>query len=480
MAKPTLSYLSMEELESIHLASTRILQRIGVTFPNRRALDLFREGGASVDYETSVVKIPPKMVEDALQKVPREIHLYARDPKYDIHVTDITQRWPIFGLMAGTVFVLDMETKKRRPATTKDLADCNTILDACENLEFHEPIISPQNVPLEVTWQHAYNISAKTCSKHVTLTVESLDITQDIIKMAIAVSGGEKKFRERPLLSIILLTIPPLKNDPGAVASVLEAVKYGLQIRVSAGTMAGASSPVTLAGCLAQANAEALAWMVLVQLANPGNPFVLGMNPRIMDMRYGTVSLSSPEWAIMRACIGDIGRYYNIQTQAYQMVVPSKLVDAQAGYEKTLTGLMSALGGINLAMGFVMDSQTQSCAADIVFSNEIVGAIRRILRGFEVNEETLAVDLIEEVGRNGNFVGTEHTLKHYREHWQPILLERRSWGEWHNDGEKDLWDRCVEKTHQILAKHRVEPLSEDVCRELDEIVNAAERRIGKR
>jgi trimethylamine--corrinoid protein Co-methyltransferase len=312
----------------------------------------------------------------------------------------------------------------------------------------------------------------------VVLTPETREETQDIIKMGIAVAGGEENFRKRPLISIIVLTIPPLNNDAGAVAGVLEAVKYGIQIRASAGTMAGASAPVTLAGILAQSNAEALSWMVLVQLANPGNQFVLGTNPRIMDMRYGTVSLSSPEWALMRACIGDIGRYYNIPSQAFQMVVAAKVIDAQAGYEKALTGLMSGLGGINVAGGCIMDSQNMCCKADIPFTNEIIGAIRRVLRGFEVNEETLAVDLIDQVAHHGNFMETKHTLMHYKEHWQPTLLERRSWSEWNDDGVKDQWDRLVERTEQILATHVVEPLADEVSQELDAIVKAAERRVG--
>ncbi len=373
-----------------------------------------------------------------------------------------------------------MKTRERRPATVNDLADCITIVDACENMDFTEAIISPQDVPLELTWQHAFNITFRNCSKPVVWTVEGLDITRDIIEMAIAVAGGENEFRKRPLLSFVVLTVPPLNNDPDAVACILEGIKYGIQIRVSAGTMAGASSPVNLAGCLAQANAEALSWMVLVQLANPGHPFVFGMNPRIMDMRYGTVSLSSPEWALMRACVADIGRFYDLPSLAYQMVVPSKLVDAQAGYEKALTGLMAALGGLNLAGGFVMDSQNQTCPADIVFSDEIIGALRRILRGFEVNDETLALDLIHEKGPGGNFVGTEHTMRHYKEHWHPTLFERRSWNEWSNDGAKDLWDRAVERAEQILTSHKPVRLSKKVCQELDNIVKTAEKRLDLR
>lgn len=477
-AKPVLRFLSQAQLETIHLASTRILERTGAVFPDREALSLFEAGGATVDHGRSLVRIPSRMVEDALGKVPREIHFYGRDPKHDVHVTDPTQRWPVFGVMAGATHVLDMKTRRRRPVTLQDLAECYTVFDACGNLENAGPIGAPQDVPLELTWQYAFHTAFRTTSKSLSITVETLATTRDVIRMAIAAAGGEKNFRARPPLSVIVLTVPPLKNDPGAVAGVLEATRHNLQVRVSAGTMAGASSPVTLAGCLAQTNAEALAWMVLVQLANPGNPFVLGMNPRIMDMRYGTVSLSSPEWAIMRACIGDLGRYYNVPSQGYQMVVAAKLLDAQAGFEKALTGLMSALGGLTVALGFFMDSQNQVCAADIVFSDECVGALRRVLRGFEINEETLALDLIDEVGHHGNFVGTAHTRQHYKEHWYPTLFERRSWSEWNQDGGKDLWERAVEKAERILATHEVTPLPEDARRELDGILASARKRVG--
>lgn len=478
MAKPVLTYLTREELESMHLASTKILEKTGVRFPYKPALDLFRDGGASVDYETSIVKITPKMIEDALAKVPKELHLFARDPKHDIHITDISQRWPIWGSMSGTVAVLDRKTKKRRPLHVKDIIEYFTIADFCTNIDIAEAVGTPMDVPLEVSNQHAYSTVFKNFTKPVVLTPETLEATKDIIQMGIAVAGGEKSFRKRPLINMMVLTVPPLNNDGGAVAGVLEGLKYGIQLRVSAGTMAGASSPVTLPGCLAQANAEALSWMVLVQLANPGNEFALGMNPRIMDMRYGTVSLSSPEWAIMRACIGDIGRYYDLQTQAFMMVSASKLIDAQAGYEKALTGLMTGLGGVTVAMGCIMDSQNMCCTADLPFTDEIIAAIKRILGGFEVNEETLAVDLIDEVAHQGNFLDTEHTLNHYKEHWQPALLERRSYAEWKDSGAKDQWERLVERAEQILSSHKVEPLPAAVDRELDEIVNAAEKRMG--
>jgi len=476
MAKPILNYLSMEELEAIHLASTKILEKTGVRFPYKPALDIFRAGGALVDYNTSIVKISSKMIEDALAMVPRELNLFARNPEHDVHITDIKRRWPVWGSMSGTTAILDRKTMTRRPLTTKDIAEYFTIADACKNIDLAEAVGTPMDVPLNVTNQQAFCTMFKTFSKPVCLTPEKLEETQDIIKMGIAVAGGIENFRRRPLINMMVLTVPPLNNDGNAIAGVMEGLKYGIQLRVSAGTMAGASSPVTLPGCLALANAEALSWMVLVQLANPGNEFALGMNPRIMDMRYGTVSLSSPEWAIMRACIGDIGRYYNIQTQAFMMVSASKLIDAQAGYEKALTALMTGLGGITVAMGCIMDSQQICCTADLPFSDEIIGAVKRILGGFEVNEETIAVDLINEVAHHGNFLETKHTLKHYKEHWQPTLLERRSWTEWNNSGAKNQWDRLVERAEHILSTHKVKPLPKDVERELDEIVKVAEKR----
>jgi trimethylamine--corrinoid protein Co-methyltransferase len=298
--------------------------------------------------------------------------------------------------------------------------------------------------------------------------------------MGAAVAGGEAEFKKRPLITMIVLTVPPLNNDTDVIESVLEALKYNIQIRISPGTMAGASAPASLAGLIAQGNAEALSWLVLVQLINPGNEFVLGQNPRIMDMRYGTVSLSSPEWALMRGALGDLGRFYNLPIQAFQQVTAAKVIDAQAGYEKTMTGLMSGLGGLNVAMGNIMDSQNLCCKADYPFTNEIIGAIRRILRGFEVNEETLAVDLVDEIAHKRDYMRTKHTMKHYKENWMPTLLERRMWQEWHDDGEKDMWDRLVERAEDILANHQVEPLPQDVCDELDAITEEAESKLDKK
>lgn len=475
MAVPYLKYLSEEELDQIHAATMKVLEETGVVFPTKKALDIFKAAGAKVDYSNMLVKIPRQLVEEAIKHCPSSITLCGRDPKYDVVAEG---RKVTFGTIGNAHFVLDFKTGQKRLATNQDLAEITRIIDACDNILHMEPQVTPQDVPKEASYQYSWITALKNTVKHVRITPYGADGVEDALRIGSAIMGSESEFLKRPILSFMVLTVPPLRQDPKVCEGFVEAARYNVPIWFSCGPCSGASSPATLAGTLVIVNVGVLSGITLVQLINPGAPVFYGSFARIMDMKTGQVSLGSPEWGIFRACIGDLARRYRIPSWGGTMIIASKIIDAQAGYEKAITALMSGLGGVNISCGMQLDCENLVSFEDHVVNNEIVGAVLRILRGFEVNEETLAVKVIDQMGPEGVYLKSKHTLKHYKtEFWAPEITERRSYKEWFDDGAKDMWQRAKEKTAQILANHKPQPLRPGAEEELDRIARDAARRL---
>lgn len=477
MAQPKLEFLTAEEVESIHFTSLKILEETGVIFPVKEALGVFHERGAKVNHETGLVKIPPDIVEEAIAKVPSGVTLFARDPKYDVPVQKETVT---FGTIGNATHVLDLETGERRRATNRDLADITRVIDACQNILHLEPQVTPQDVPKEASYQYSWATTLKNTVKHVRLSAHGKDGVQDGIKMGSAIAGGQQALKTKPFISFMALIPSPLAHDPTVCEGFMEAARLGFPIWFESGPVAGASAPVTLAGALALNNAEVLSGIVLAQLVRPGTPVIYGSFLRIMDMRTGNVSISSPEFCIFRPCIASLARYYKMPSWAGVMLNDAKIIDCQAGYEKALSALMSALGGVNLLCGMQLDNEHIVSAEDMVVNDEIVGAVLRILRGFDVNKETLALEVIDEIGPRGVFLRSRHTMDHYRrELWSPSITERSTWTEWKAKGEPDMWKVARERTKKILKTHQREPLSHQVASELDAIAREAAKRLVK-
>ena len=286
--------------------------------------------------------------------------------------------------------------------------------------------------------------------------------------MASVVAGGRQALIDRPFVMAYPEPASPLFHVPQAAEKLLYSAEFGMPVIYTPCPMSGGTAPVTMASLLAIVNAECLSGLVMAQLKNKGIPFVIGGVPTIMDMARGTISYGAPEMSLALSGYADIAHHYRLPTWGTAGCSDSKLPDEQAAIESTFSCLMNGLAGINMVHdpGFI-NSGLMGSLEMLVMTNEIIGMVRRMLKGIPVNEETLATDVIQQVGPAGHFLTQDHTVKHFRrEHWFPNLMDRTPYEQWAKEGRKSMADRVKEETLSILESHVPEPLDDDTLREL--------------
>jgi len=465
--KPQISFLSQEEQELIHNSALSVLSSVGFKMPSREALDIMQNAGAKI-HGKDTVKIPADLVAYAVENAPKreEFALYGREEKYDIR---FSEKIPSLSNMIGATHVIDLKTRERRPCTIQDVADMVLIMDALENFNMNGPLATPQDVPLDRSDWYALAVTLKNTSKPIFAPGPGARYVEDAVRMGSLAVGSEEKFRERPFICITTLVKCPLQLSLTSIEGLMEANRQGIPSLISSGPILGATSPVTLAGTLIQVHAEVLACLVLSQLVHAGAPVIYQSFARGMDMRSGNVTLSSPEWSILKGAAAQMGRYLGVPVRMPSFLRDSKVLDAQAGFETGSVGLVSTLSA-DMVVGPLLDMDCIMDFADIVFTDEAMAALKRIVRGFSIDENTKALNIIAEVGTGGDFLSTEHTLENFRrEIWTPHLMERRDWSSWEKDGRKDIEQRAIEKAKEILANHNPARLASDIEAEIDQI-----------
>lgn len=469
--QPQISFLSPEEQERIHQAALWLLENVGMQMPSREAVDVMRKAGAAIE-DKNLIKIPAGLVSYAVENAPKreEFILFGRDEKYDIHFGKDT---PVLCSMKSATHVIDLETRERRPCTNRDVADMVRLMDALENVNINAPTATPQDVSHETADWYAFATTLKNTTKPIFGPGTGAQCVKDVVKMAQLAVGGEEKFRERPFICFSILTRPPFQIDRLSLEALVELSRQRLPVILSSGPILGMTSPVTIAGTIAQVHAEFLAALVLSQLIGPGTPVVYTSFARSMDMKTASVAMSSPEFAILKGALGQMGRYLGLPVGMPAMLRDGKILDAQAGFETGAAGLVSAMAA-DMILGLQYDMDTLVDFADLVFCDEAMAALKRIARGFSIDQNTLGLDVIKEVGHGGSFLSSKHTLQNFKQElWAPQLTERRAWAQWEKDGKKDIEQRAREKAREILASHQPERLPPEVEAEIDRVVREA-------
>ena len=470
--KPVLQFLSNEEIQIIHQSALQILSSIGMRLPHPEALELMRQNGADTGDE-NVVRIPTRLVEAAIESVPKrkEVTLFGRDPKHDV---TFEKHDPGLACMTMAVNVIDPHSRQKRPATNDDLAALTRMADQLENIRVNGGLVTPQEVPGDFNDWYTWATTIKNTTKHITGGMLGARCVRDAAKMGAIALGDEKLFRERPFISGWVLTLPPFAIDTESLEALMEMSRWKIPVMLSSGPILGTSSPVTIAGTIAQAHAEILAGIVVAQLVNPGAPIIYTSFARGMDMKSGNVSMACPEFGILKVALAQMGQYLNLPIRMPSMLRDSKVLDAQAGFETgmiaTVTGLMADLmDGMQLDMDLVVDFP------DLVFCDDCMAAIRRMTTKLVVDEDTLAMETMKAVGPGGTFLSQDHTFQHFRrELWMPKLLERRNWELWENDGALDIFKVAEGKTLEMLSADPEPLLPGEVQDQIDEVVSKAQ------
>ncbi len=454
--------LTDEQVRRIHQASLAILERTGVQVEEPEALRLFTEAGTDVDGNR--VRLSQSLIEDTLDKAPSRVVLAGRNPDNDLILEGARVH---IGTGGAALQVLDLETSKIRKAVLRDVADMARIVDALDNIHFYLIPIYPTDMSKENVEINKYYASLANTTKHVQAGVYTIQGIRDVVEMCERISGGPKPLRERPIVSFITSwMVSPLKFDAGVTTLLIECCRQRVPVVLSAAPMAGSTAPVTMAGMLAQLNAEQLAGLALTQLAQPGCPVLIGPIPATADMRSGKYLSGSVELGLCNAAITQLAHFYEVPIYNSAGMTEAKIPDIQAGMEKAQSVIQVALAGANFihhAAGMLEDMSTIAYE-QFVIDNELLGMAMRAVRGIEVNDDTLALDVINQVGPGGHYLMEEHTMRYMRTelYYPSAVFDRQGRERWEEAGGTDAWTRAKEIARRILAEHQPEPLDPQV------------------
>lgn len=465
--KPELRYLNDADIKNVHDLALELLETMGIQLCAKEARDYFEKAGATIDGE--VVKIPRKIIEEALKTVPKrdEFVLYGRDPKNDYRVNEAP---PTLAAMTMATAVIDPYTRKKRKATNEDLKNLTKILEVMDTVSIASGLVTPQDVPLESSDWYTWATTIKNTSKHITGGVVGKEGVRDAIEMASLAAGSREAFLERPFISFWVLTSPPMKLDKDPLDVLIESSVHKVPLVISSGGILGISSPITIEGAIIHTHAETLASIALTQLVNQGTPVIYSSYVRSMNMQSMSVLMSSPETAIMKSCMAELGKFLDLPTKMPANLRDAKLLDAQAGFETGMVGTIGALScdfivAMQLDMDLVVDF------ADLPYSNECMSQLQRLVRGLEFTDKKIGMKNIIDTGHGGSYLNSKHTAKNFRkELWVGDLTERGNWNSWQKEGGKDILEKSSERAIELLERLKnVELLDAETRKKIDMI-----------
>lgn len=467
-----LEVLSHDQIKRILGAAKEVLERTGVVYYDEEAIETMKKAGCYVDGNR--VRIPAHLVEKALRTVPSKVTL--SNSRTGKRAMELTGNNAYFGTGSDTPFFIDPYTQDRIPASKETVSMATKTIDALENMDFVMSLGIVQDVPQLVYDRHQFQAMVNNTSKPIVITANDVEGYADIIKMCEIVAGGEEELKRHPFMTLYAEPISPLQHAEDAAQKLILAGKKQLPVVYTPCIMAGGTVPATLAGAMTNGLAESLSGLVLNQQTNEGSPFIMGGVFTIMDMNTTIFSYGAPEFDLMMSALADISNYLDLPMFGTAGCTDSKIVDEQACIEDAISILMTAQSGANLNhdVGYIEHGNAASLE-NLVINNDLIGFARRIVKGIEVNEETLAVDLIDEVGPGGHFLGEEHTMKYFKkETYYPDLFKRQFYENWEDEGEKSLFDRANDKVKDILENYEPEPLPDDIQEKLQNVVDEAE------
>ncbi len=465
--------LSPEQCQKLHSASLEILSRTGVRLYHQKAVDLLNKAGASVSEENRV-RIPSGLVEKAFSTVPKRITLYDRHGQPALFLED---HRCYYGPGSDCLNVIDHRTGERRKPVLQDVVEGITVCDALPNIDFVMSMFLPSDVAPMVSDRYQMKVMLNTTTKPIVFVTNEFSGCVDAVEMAEAVAGGAEALQLRPFAVCYINVTTGLIHNEDALQKLLFLAERGLPAMYVPIVIGGLSGPITPPASMALINAGVLVGLVLSQLKREGAPFIVpGWGSEGLDMKTLVSPYCSPN---PRGLAHALAHYYNLPSFGLGGCSESKQVDQQAAAEAALTLMAETLGGANLIhdLGYLESGLTGSLA-QLLICDEIVGWLEHFMAPVEINDETLALDLIDEIGPDGQFLDTEHTLAHFREHWYPTVFDRRNYDRWQAAGGKSPAERAADRVKKILAEHQPEPLPQDVAQAVHAIVERAEARYG--
>ncbi len=467
-----LRILSDSDIEAIHGSTLRILAETGVILTHPESREILSAAGAKVDKER--VFLPAELVEGQLANVGTKVSLRGRDGSIKT-LGDQSLHWHNLG---GARDIYDASSGSHRKATLQDLKDSTRLLDALGGVTTITPFFTPLDVPGHLMSLAMYRYAISNTTKPLQGPgVQTADEARFAIQMA-AVLGPPSE-----IFSLSISPVSPLNLSSDLAAAIMEVARQGVPFAPLPCPTAGTTAPFSIAGAVTQQNAEILASIVLAELVHPGLPIIYCGRLAMMEPRTGISVWGGVELGIASAATVQVGHRYGLPVNVYGFSTNSHTLDIQNGFERSLNAIIPALAGADELSGIgEMEAGVMGSFAQIVCDNEIAGSVRRILRSFDVNEDSLAVEVIAAAMQGShNFLGQKHTMRYLRsgEVMLTSLAERGTWENWEAHGREGMAERAQAEAMHLIQNHQVPPLSDDQERELDAILAEADRTLRK-
>ncbi|GBC62111.1 trimethylamine methyltransferase [Desulfonema ishimotonii] len=462
--RPSFTFLSEEDKARIHRTSLDILSDIGMQIFHDGALDILQDAGCTADGDR-IVRIPPELVEKAVETAPDNISIYSREGEPAMELGGYRS---YFGTGSDLMYAMDAETRQRRLVSLEDVKRAARVADALPNIDFvmsfaHSAEISAHKVNLV-----NFRIMAENSVKPIVCIAEGVKELNEMWEMARTLRGSEADLTARPCFIQYAEPVSPLKHPFDSVDKLIYCAEKGLPVIYSPAPIAGSTAPMSIAGHIAQGLAECFCGLVIHQQKAPGAPFIMGMGPAVLDMATTQCSYNAPEYYMGYMGMIEMAHFYDLPSWGYAGTSDSQIPDEQAVFEAGISSFLSAMSGANLNhdVGYLNFGLSGSLEM-VVVSDELIDQCRRIRRGIPVNADTLGLDVIREVGHTGHFLTHMHTLKHLRPtQWRPRLFSRAGYEQWEREGKQSLMERASARLKVILDTHEPVPLSEEKKAEL--------------
>jgi trimethylamine--corrinoid protein Co-methyltransferase len=472
--------LDQEKMEKIHQATMTVLEDVGAKFPSEKALKILEAHGAKVDWNTKIARIPADVVMKYIKKAPSTYIMGARNPHYDL---SIDGKHSYLSTDGCGVEVYDLKTGELRPSCLKDVEESARVADYLPQISFYwGPMVAANDKPAELRGLYELEAAIRNCAKHVQPeTIYSELEARYAMEMAVVLAGSKEEAKKRPPFSLAQCTMDPIAHHGSSLDVALITAENGIPTGFMPMSSCCSTGPATMAGDLVVFNAAALSGLVLLQMHQPGTPIFFSAAPTAMDLRSGAYTGGGPEDYLFGSACKQIAEYYNIPLAMGTFATGAKEPDWQAAVDSSFSCIMPVLAGADMLNGAGMLNGSKILSyQQIIMDCEIYRIVEKIAQGIEVNDETLAIDVIKKVGPTGNFLMEKHTREHLNNIWVPEIIDRTPFNKWLASGKKGAFEKATEKARWILQNHQPQPLEQDKAKELQRILHSAQKEADKK
>lgn len=461
-----LKIMSEEQVKEIHEKALYVLENLGMIFAYDEALDLLEAAGCTVDRQTQKVKFPRELVKKCIESTPDRFDLYDREGNFYCTFGDGKTR---FNPGSSSSNILESDGDSVRLSRVKDLKLLTKVAQSLPHIDFVSSSIVCEEAPGQLGSQYLYYTEMQNSIKPIIGGATDAEGVPRTFKLLTAVLGSEENVRKKPYTIFDICVTSPLKWSHIGARNIIDCANMDIPIELISAQIAGATGPVTLAGCILQHTVELLGGLVLAQVVKPGHPVVYGGAPCIFNMKTMYTPMEAMECSMVTAGYAQMGRFYGLPVHTYAAMSDSKIVDYQAGSESARSGLMAMLAGVsNVSGAGGLNVIAEMSIEKMVIDNDFIGTLKHFEKGINFDESSIAAELLLETGSGGNFMSKKHTLKNYKkeQNYSNITMNYQERATWIKEGKQDIMDKARAYVAEI-SQQTICPLSDDRREALD-------------